>query len=51
MVKKQQMHWAPHGARLLLLARTRACTGRPAASFRRWHSGFNQARTPLALAA
>jgi hypothetical protein len=51
MVKKQQMRWTAHGARLVLQVRTRACTGQPAADFHRWHPGFNQALTPVALAA
>jgi hypothetical protein len=40
MVKKQQMHWTPEGAHLLLQVRTQVLNGEWEETFRTWHPGF-----------
>src|SRR5262249_35614131 len=40
MVKKQQMRWTPHGAHLLLQARTRVLDDDLAKDFQRWYPAF-----------
>ena len=40
MVKKQQMHWTPQGAHLLLQVRTRLLNGEWEGTFRTWYPNF-----------
>lgn len=40
MVKKQQMHWTPEGAHLLLQVRTRVLNDEWEGTFRTWYPGF-----------
>ncbi|MEJ8850167.1 hypothetical protein [Variovorax rhizosphaerae] len=48
-VKKQQMHWTPRGAHLLLQVRTQVLNDELRASFERWYPRFDaQAQEPLA---
>ena len=43
MVKKQQMHWTPRGAHLLLQTRTKVLNNELDAVFRRWYPRFRSA--------
>jgi hypothetical protein len=40
ILKKQQMHWTPQGAHLLLQVRTRVLNGEWEQTFRTWYPGF-----------
>ena len=50
MVKKQQMHWTPRGAHLLLQIRTPVLNDDLAVDFQRWHPSFDMPKSSAGMA-